>query len=86
MHRRNLQLEQQGQVRRPAVAAASAAASDAAPTASADEDPSTAFDWELGLALAGCAFEAYNALEVEEGSPCLKMTSGGGTDVTFVNE
>ncbi|PRW20266.1 alpha beta-hydrolase isoform A [Chlorella sorokiniana] len=30
--------------------------------------------------------QAYNALEVEEGSPCLKMTSGGGTEVTFVSE
>lgn len=71
--------------RRP-TAAASAAAADAAAAASADEDPSTAFDWQLGLALAGCAFEAYNAVEPEEGSPFLKMTSGGGTEVTFVSE
>lgn len=77
-----LQRQQHNRVCRPSAAAAA----DAAPTASADEDPSTAFDWQLGLALAGCSFEAYNALEVEEGSPCLKMTSGGGTEVTFVSE
>ena len=77
-----LQRQQHDRVCRPAAAAAA----DATPTASADEDPSTAFDWQLGLALAGCSIEAYNALEVEEGSPCLKMTSGGGTEVTFVSE
>lgn len=46
----------------------------------------TAFDWQLALALAGCAFEAYNELEAEEGSPCLKMRSLGGTETTFVDE
>lgn len=67
--------------------AAAAEADTAAPAVpAADDDPSTAFDWQLGLALAGCAFEAYNELEAEAGSPCLKMTSGGGTQTSFVSE
>lgn len=63
---------------------AAAAASPAA-NACADGGPadSTAFDWELSLALAGCAFEAYNEVEPEGGS--LKMTSMGGTEITFVD-
>ncbi|KAI7836015.1 hypothetical protein COHA_010099 [Chlorella ohadii] len=79
-------LQRQVQAASRPTAVASAAAADAAAAVSADEDPSTAFDWQLGLALAGCAFEAYNAVEPEEGSPFLKMTSGGGTEVTFVSE
>ena len=70
----------------PVAAAAEADAAPAPADAPADDDPSTAFDWQLGLALAGCAFEAYNELEAEAGSPCLKMTSGGGTRVSFVSQ
>jgi hypothetical protein len=50
----------------------------------ATDDPATAFDWQLGLALAGCAFEAYNDVDGE--APSLKMTSMGGTEITFVDE
>jgi hypothetical protein len=63
-------------------AAAAAEASEAA-----QEDPSTAFDWRLGLALAGCAFEAYNEIEVDADAPsCIKMASMGGTEITFVDK
>jgi hypothetical protein len=50
-------------------------------------DPSCDFDWMLGLALAGCAFEAYNGLETgPAGSPePLHSTSAGGTQVTFLD-
>jgi hypothetical protein len=64
--------------------AAAAAAED---SEAAEEDPSTAFDWRLGLALAGCAFEAYNEIEVDADAPgCLKMASMGGTEITFVDK
>lgn len=58
----------------------------AAAVAGTEGSGDTAFDWQLALALAGCAFEAYNELEAEEGSPCLKMRSLGGTETTFVDE
>lgn len=66
----------------PSVAAAAAEAGHEA----AAEDPSTAFDWRLGLALAGCAFEAYNDIESADGSASMKMTSLGGTEITFVDK
>ena len=43
------------------------------------------FDWRLALALAGCAFEAYNGLD-EQGNPCLHQVSVGGTEVTYVSK
>ncbi|KAL4537133.1 hypothetical protein Ndes2526B_g04958 [Nannochloris sp. 'desiccata'] len=54
---------------------------------SAELDPSCDFDWMLGLALAGCAFEAYNGLETgPEGSPDpLHSESAGGTRVTYLD-
>ena len=62
------------------------AAAEASEAAAAEEDPCTAFDWHLGLVLAGCAFEAYNEIEVEADAPsCLKMASMGGTEITFVD-
>ena len=77
--------QNQHRSRRTLAAAAAAESSEAA--AAAAEDPSTAFDWRLGLALAGCAFEAYNEIEVEADTPsCLKMTSMGGTQITFVDK
>ncbi|EFN50817.1 hypothetical protein CHLNCDRAFT_141758 [Chlorella variabilis] len=69
---------------RRGVAATAAAEGAAAAPATADDDPSTAFDWSLGLALAGCAFEAYN--DIEAGAPSLKMTSMGGTEITYVDK
>lgn len=33
---------------------------------------------------AGCAFEAYN--DIEAGAPSLKMTSMGGTEITYVDK
>ncbi|KAL4420729.1 hypothetical protein ABPG75_010385 [Micractinium tetrahymenae] len=65
----------------PSVTAAAAAEHD-----TAADDPSTAFDWRLGLALAGCAFEAYNDIESGEGSPSMRMTSLGGTEIAFVDK
>lgn len=54
---------------------------------STELDPSCNFDWMLGLALAGCAFEAYNGLENgPEGSPePLCSESAGGTRVTYLD-
>ena len=46
-----------------------------------------AFTAALGLALAGCAFEAYNEIEVDADAPsCIKMASMGGTEITFVDK
>lgn len=82
------------------VASRQAAASDASTAAAADadaeDDPATAFDWGVALALAGCAFEAYNEVEEEgqegaadgavDGAPAsLKMRALGGTATTFVD-
>ena len=73
--------KQGSQPQRAAVAPLAAGASD-----DAGADPAGAvggdFDWQLGLALAGCAFEAYNDVE----APSLQMTSMGGTQVTFVDQ
>lgn len=95
LRRRQLALSSPAAPRRRAAATRASAADSTAATA-AGEDPATAFDWELGLALAGCAFEAYNELEgaeeAGEGGPAaaaaggLKMTSNGGTEVTFVDK
>jgi Lipase (class 3)/C2 domain len=54
---------------------------------STELDPSCDFDWMLGLALAGCAFEAYNGLETgPEGShDPLHSESAGGTRVTYLD-
>lgn len=41
-------------------------------------------DWRLGLALAGCSFEAYNDLEETKGPP-LKQVSLNGTEVTYLS-
>ncbi|KAL4857581.1 Phospholipase A(1) DAD1 [Chlorella vulgaris] len=49
------------------------------------DDPSTAFDWQLCLVLAGCAFEAYNDIE-KEAPATIKMTSMGGVQTSFVDE
>ena len=42
------------------------------------------FDWRLGLALAGCSFEAYNGCVDEDMS--LRQVSSNGTEITYVNK
>lgn len=61
-----------------------ASSAEAAPSA---PDEAVEFDWKLGLALAGCAFEAYNGLEEDdEGPPPLRQVSASGTQVTYVDQ
>lgn len=48
------------------------------------EKAASDFDWQLGLCLAGCAFEAYNGLDEGDGQH-LRQISTGGTEVTYVD-
>ena len=65
---------------RASLAARVFAAAPASSPAGVDCD----FDWQPGLTLAGCAFEAYNGLE-EGGEEHVRQVSVGGTQVTYVD-
>lgn len=73
--------------RRLSIPAAGSGSSTQLTTAEQHIDPSYDLDWLLGLALAGCAFEAYNGLETTtpDTSPPLHQESIGGTRVTYID-
>ena len=51
-------------------------------------DPSCEFDWMLGVSLAGCAFEAYNGLDLEGSTgaaPPIHQDTVSGTRITYVD-
>ena len=71
-----------GARRRQRLECATSVAPAAGDAAAPVDDPDNDFDWGLALALAGCAFEAYNELTDADG---LKHVSATGTLITFVD-
>lgn len=68
---------------RPAAAADAGASTSAGAAVDSVDDPATAFDWGIALALAGASFEAYNSLEdaqgeQQEGQKAAAGDSGSG--------
>eukprot|EP00887_Chlorella_sp_A99_P004348 scaffold15.g4348.t1 len=63
----------------PVTAAQAGTAAAGAASSTTDEN---AFDWKLGLALAGCAFESYNGVEGDS----LRQVSPDGTVVAYVDK